>query len=98
MRRGTTPTNIFHTDIDLRDADVVYITYAQQGRPVIEKTGEDSTITENSVTVMLSQAETLKLRNAEVEIQIRARFPSGRAVASDIIKTTAERVLKEGVI
>lgn len=98
MRRGTTPSNTFMTDIDLREADVVYITYAQQGRPIVEKTITDMTITQSSVEVMLTQSETLKFKNAEVEIQIRARFPSGRAVASNIIKTTAERVLKEGVI
>ena len=30
MRRGTTPTHIFTVDVDLREATVLYITYAQR--------------------------------------------------------------------
>lgn len=42
MRRGTTPTNTFSVPIDL-SAATVFITYAQSGRTVIEKTGADLT-------------------------------------------------------
>ena len=98
MYRGTTPNNIFSVDIDLTGAEVVYITYSQKGETVIEKTIDDITITSESLTVTLTQAETLRLKEREVEIQIRARFPNGDAVASEVIKTTAGRILKEGVI
>ena len=37
MRRGTTPMNIVHTDLDLNTAEAVYLTYAQKKNTVIEK-------------------------------------------------------------
>ena len=45
MRRGSTPTNVFDVDIDLRDA-TVFVTYEQFGNIVLEKTGEDLTVTD----------------------------------------------------
>ena len=36
MIRGTTPTHVFTTDVDLSDATVVYVTYAQ-GSKKLEK-------------------------------------------------------------
>lgn len=98
MRRGTTPINTFDVDIDFRQASAIYITYAQGGRTVIEKEISDITVEENTLSVQLTQQETLALGKGEVEIQIRAKFPEGLAVASNIIKATASRILKEGVI
>lgn len=98
MFRGTTPTNIFNVDIDLTNAEVIYITYKQQNKVVIEKTKDDITATTETLTVKLTQDETLKLTEREVEIQIRARFSDGTALASNIIKTTASKILKDGVI
>lgn len=98
MFRGTTPTNVFNVDVDLTNAEVIYITYKQQNKVVFEKEKSDITVTENSLTVKLTQEETLKLTEREVEIQIRARFSDGTALASNIIKTTANKILKDGVI
>lgn len=98
MRRGTTPTNTFKVDIDLREAAVMYITYSQLGKTIVEKEIQDITIEEDTLSVTLTQEETLAFCAGEVEVQIRARFPGGLAVESEIKKTTAERVLKEGVI
>ena len=98
MFRGTTPTNIFNVDLDLTTAEVIYITYKQNNRVVFEKDINDITVTSKALTVRLSQDDTLKLEEREVEIQIRARFPDETAVASNIIKTTASRILKDGVI
>ena len=41
--RGTTPTNKFNVSMDLTEATVLYITYAQLGKTVIEKTLADVT-------------------------------------------------------
>jgi hypothetical protein len=97
MRRGSTPTNTFLVDIDLRGA-TVYISYEQRKRVVFEKTNDDLTIEEDKITVDLSQEETLALIPGEVCIQIRYVFPNGKADASNIITTTAERIIKDGVI
>lgn len=98
MFRGTTPTNVFNVDVDLTNAEVIYITYKQQNKVVFEKTKDDITATAQTLTVKLTQEETLKLTEREVEIQIRARFSDGTALASNIIKTTASKILKDGVI
>lgn len=104
MKRGTTPTNTFTVDLDLTQAQVLYITYEQGGRTVIEKTLEDVTITPGSgknpetLSVSLSQTDTLRLKNGAVDIQIRARFPNGEAIASDVMTVPVDVILKEGVI
>lgn len=99
MFRGTTPTNIFDVDVDCTTAELIYITYSQRGRTIVEKTISDIDVTAETLSVTLTQAETLKFNAInEVEIQIRVKFPDDKAIASNIITTTAERILKEGVI
>lgn len=99
MRRGTTPTHIFNTSIDLSDADIIFVTYEQNGVQVIEKTKADIEFSQLSIQVKLTQAETLAFDiKAPVEIQIRAKFPDGSAIASNIMRTTAQKILKEGAI
>ena len=99
MRRGTTPTNTFTTDTDITSATAVYITYKQNGKTVFEKTLEDLNITAEEIEVTLTQAETLALNDKQdVDIQIRVKFPGNEAIASNIIKTTVGRILKDGEI
>lgn len=97
MRRGSTPTNVFLVDIDLTAA-TVFVSYEQGGKVIVEKTGTDLTVTEESVTLTLSQEETLRFHSGEVLIQLRYVMPNGTADASNIIRTTAERIIKDGVI
>ena len=97
MKRGTTPTNTFTVDRDLTEA-TVYVTYSQNGNTVFEKTNEDLTIDATTIKCTLSQAETLALKEGMVEIQIRYITELGAADASNIIRTTAERILKDGEI
>lgn len=98
MRRGTTPRHTFQVDIDLTDAEV-YITYAQNGSTVLEKTEENATISADKIIVELSQTDTLLFSaGVDVEIQIRYKKPNGTADASDIITVPVERILKDGAI
>lgn len=97
--RGTTPTNIFNVNVDLTDAEDIIISYAQKGNVVINKFIEDIDITEEALITTLTQTETLKLDAAyNVEIQIRALFDDGTAIASDIISVDVGKILYEGVI
>lgn len=97
--RGTTPTNYFDVDLDLTEADVIYITYEQNDEVVFEKQKSDITITPERLSVELTQEDTLQLDDEyDVKIQIRARLSDGTAVASNIVKTNVSRVLKDGVI
>lgn len=100
MIRGTTPTNIFNTDISLADAEVIHITYQQGCKKVIQITDLDRmTVTDESISVTLTQHETLALKDAsQVRIQIRAKFPDGTAVACKVITASVGEILEEGVI
>ena len=96
-RRGSTPENIFNVNIDLRDA-TIFITYKQNGKVIVEKTGEDIEVTEQQLTTHLTQEETLKFKTGPVRIQIRYVKEDGMADASNIIETRAEEILKDGEI
>lgn len=99
MIKYTTPTHIFNVNVDLTSAEVIYLTYKQNNNIVVEKTKEDLTITPTQVTVTLTQEDTGGfIMGTPVEIQFRAKFYDTTAIASNIMKTTVERVLKDGVI
>lgn len=102
MFRGTTPTHKFNVNVNLQ-ATRVFLTYKQRGSIVVEKDSnvdtETLTIDGNSVTVTLSQEDTLKFNyNEGVEIQIRAVYEDGKAIASSIITTYVDKILKDGEI
>ncbi len=97
--RGTTPTNIFNVNVDLTEAEDIIISYAQKGNVVINKMISDIDVTEDTLSTTLTQTETLKLdATYNVEIQIRALFDDGTAIASDIISVDVGAILYEGVI
>lgn len=99
MTRYTTPTNTFDVNVDLTEAEAVYVTYSQDDKVVFEKTGSDITVTPRQLSVTLTQEETGRLNTLyPVEIQIRAHFADGSAPASDVMKAPVKKVLKEGVI
>lgn len=104
MRRGTTPTHIFKTKVDLTQASEIFITYKQNSEIKVEKTIEDITIEVDeeqltTLTTTLTQAETLTFSTlGSVEIQVRVKFTDGKALASNIIKRPAGAILKEGII
>ncbi|RGK73458.1 hypothetical protein DXC94_03040 [Streptococcus anginosus] len=98
MYRGTTPINIFRTDVDLTNASVLFITYKQNGKVVLEKSIDEVKIQKNIVSVYLSQKDTLLFTEGIVTIQIRAKFPDGSAIASALIRTSTYEILKDGEI
>lgn len=69
MRRGTTPTHTFTTDIDLTDAEVIYITYKQDGK--VDKTKE-ATETELGL-VKLNPDESVTL-NSSGQLDVGGRL------------------------
>lgn len=98
MYRGTTPINIFRTDVDLTNASVLFITYKQHDKDILEKSIDDVVIEKDTIMVRLSQRETLLFSEGIVTIQIRAKFPDGSVIASNLIRTNAREILKEGEI
>jgi hypothetical protein len=98
MKRGTTPTNTFKTNIDLTGA-TVFLTYAQRGRVVLEKTGDDLEISAEAIVTRLTQKDTLGFDALQkVSIQIRYVFPDGTAGASNIMTASVGEILKDGEI
>ena len=99
MIRGTTPTLEFTLPFDTDIIADGYITFAQRGDVVIDKNISECTCEGTKIVLKLSQEETLKLKSGDfTEVQIRAKMTSGDAVASNIIKVSTDRILKEGVI
>ena len=101
MRRGTTPYIEIKTDEDLRDVDYVVFTMEDaNGTEVNVDNGSGMMeIEETKVTVKLTQEQTLSLSQGEVQMQLRASDTEGiNAIASNIMYTTIDDVLKDGVI
>lgn len=99
IQRGSTPVHIFHTSVDLRDADVLFITYQQAGKTVVEKDKSDCEVSEDKFQLQLTQEETLMFNpEHSVRIQVRARFVDDTAIVSNIIHTDVGKLLKSGVI
>lgn len=99
MLRGTTPKHIFKVGIDLTDAEVLYITYSQGDKEIVEKTISEIDIFPNKLEVRLTQKETLDFDpDLPVKIQIRGRYPNDIAVGSNQMMSTVEDILKDGEI
>ena len=107
MTRGTTPTHTFTLPDNLKTATIsaLYITYAQHGTTVLEKTLSDVTINGGAIICTLTQADTLKFEVLDqhcgcdkVAIQVRMKTSDGAAMASDIMRIPVQDVLKDGEI
>ena len=107
MTRGTTPTHTFTLPDNLKTATIsaLYITYAQHGTTVLEKTLSDVTINDGVIICALTQADTLKFEVLDqhcgcdkVAIQVRMKTSDGAAMASDIMRIPVQDVLKDGEI
>lgn len=93
MRPGSTPTHRFEIPIDLTKAEKVVVIYKQDNR-IVRKTGEDLQIDAESITVKLSQKDTLAFDSGNgVKIQVRYRFGDGTADVSDILVIEVDEVL-----
>lgn len=100
MHRGTTPTLVFVTDIDLSHMKTVWATFTQNNVE-ITKEAPDMKISDSSLSVTLTQEETLRFHyhtGSYCELQVRAMTASGNAIASDIVSIPIDRILKGGVI
>lgn len=104
IMRGTTPTVTFFCDFStatIGSLGFVSITFAQRGTILITKEGTDVTndTALNSLSVNLSQTQTFLFDDDyDVQMQIRIKFQDATVIASDIITTTAGRLLESDVI
>lgn len=99
MIRGTTPKLVFNLPFDVSDIKTVWVTFSQYNREVFTIETENLTMDGMKVSVELTQAQTLELsQNDSVEIQLRILTNNGDALASNIMKTSAGKILKDGEI
>lgn len=99
MVQATTPTLVLTlpNDVDLSEPAHFYFTL-KQGSTVIEKQDADLVIDEHTVSVYLSQAETLQLREGSVSIQLNWTYTNGSRACSNIVTVqVSENLLKEVV-
>lgn len=98
MYRGTTPTFIFNLPIKADSITELMVTFRQPGAKCIEKTLNDTTRFDQTVSVTLTETETLELKaNRPTEIQLRAGVGESR-MASQIFTVSVGRILKDGAL
>ena len=102
--KGTTPTYIFTLpeDIDLSSADSVYVTFCKTNyENILTKEDNEMEIDVNTVSVFLTQEETLSFPRGDVLVQINWLYDDGNTTqraCSEIITIPAKRNLIDEVI
>ena len=97
MYRVTTPTHIFHLPFDTSGILRLILTYSQDGKTILEKTEEEVTMDENTISVTLTQEETLLFETQPVYIQFRIKMGES-VLASKKLKLSVYEVLNEEVM
>ena len=99
MKRGTTPTHTFTLPFETSLLKTVRVVYAQLGQVILVKTGGDLNLSDNTVSVKLSQEDTLRFNCSHpVEIQIRVVTLLGDVHNSDIKRVSVGRCLENEVL
>ena len=100
MFRGTTPTiQVNLSNVDFTNVSELWFTISQLGRVIINRELDEVTIEGTTITVTLTQEETLALRaNANTRLQVRLLMNDGCAMATPITKLDVNGILKDGVI
>ena len=101
MRRGTTPTIVFHLPFGVEEINNCEVYFSQNDELIIEKKFEDCVLDGSTLSVTLTQAETLAFSsddNGRVEMQLRFVFVDGSVDATTITKEKAKKILKDGEI
>lgn len=97
MIRGSTPTHTFNCKLDADLFHKVRVLYSQDDVLVLKKEDEDCAINGQTVTVKLTQEDTLAFHAGWVEVQLRVLTPTGDSIPSDIYKVHVDRLLEDEV-
>jgi hypothetical protein len=99
MRLGTTPKHEFTLPFNVDIIQEFKVTYAQNGKIVLEKALADCEAEGNVISLTLTQEETFLFDGGvNVELQARVLTMGGDALASDIRIITAEKCLDTEVL
>ena len=99
MYKGTTPIHIFVLPFDANTIENAVVTYYQKGKIIFEKWKDDCIFEDNTITVNLSQEETLKFEHSyPAKIQVRLKTYDDSVYASQIYEEPIMPCLNEEVI
>lgn len=97
--RGTNPLLSFILPFHTEEVTSFYLTISQheKAKPVIDKGIGECSLSAYTVSVRLSQKDTLSLHSGKAYLQVRVKA-SGRVFASPITPFNVKEVLKEEII
>ena len=99
MRRGTTPTIVFHLPFNVSEIRNVEVYFAQNDELLVTKGYNDCVLSGTTLSVTLKQSETLQFDDEEkLQMQVRFRFTDGSVDATKIIKGKIEDLLADTVL
>lgn len=100
--RGTTPTIVINvkSDIDFSQISNIWAYISQMGLVKVNKEMQDTILDpqKSTITLTLSQEDTLTLTKGDALIQIRLFMADGTALANIAYHFTVEEIYKEGII
>ena len=105
MIRGSTQNLVFNIGINTEEVSQLWLTFSHSNRlnaEIFTKEINDVVLDGTTITVPLSQEETLALNEYNIKdkvvfVQLRA-IVDGEAKASKVVELTVEHLLKEGVL
>lgn len=99
MVQGTTPIHKFTLPFDTVNVEKVRITYAQIERVIFAKELPDCECEGNTITVRLTQEDTLSLNaRRDVQIQVRILTKDGESLVSSIKTVSIDKCLDREVL
>lgn len=102
--KGTAPTYILTLpkDIKLNEATNIYVTFAKNNYTVVlTKTGDDLTISNNTISVFLTQEDTLKFQTDSCLLQVNWTYDDAgvtKRACTEIVSIPVKRNLINEVI
>lgn len=95
MKRATTPNHIFVLPVESDSVQKFLLTYAQNGKIILEKSEKDMTVLGREWSVVLSQDETKLFKSDYANAQVRVLMNDGKALASDVFRIYVGLVLND---
>lgn len=99
IKRGTTPTHTIGVPPEVGLIAKARVVYAQDGKAVFKKENESCTIEEDSVSVKLTQEDTLSLTCSKTcEIELHVLTPGNDSIISEPIVAVVTKCLDNEVL
>lgn len=98
MYRASTPTHFFKIPVDAEMIQDIKLTYAQAGKPVLNKTKEDLTLEDGWWKITLTQEEANLFAEAFATAQLRVLTTGGQCFPSAPVRLFVHGVLDDEVM